>query len=130
MTNTTSPLIYGKVSRSYQKLDNSVWRDRLQQMQETCEEDPLSLLLIKGGYIGAQEFTEARDVAASLNIDLLKFLSNSGWLPDYEVRRVLVLSDLLKNGRITEWMALRALAGARQYNLTIEHALERVGWRS
>lgn len=130
MTNSTSSLVYGKVSRSYQKLDNSVWRDRLQQMQQTQEKDPLTHLLVKGGYLSAQELNEARDAASALGKDLLPFLAFSGWLPHYELDRISILSDLMKHGRVTEWMAMQALARAKQFNLTIEDALYRQGWRN
>ena len=130
MPHPTSSLVYGKTSRAYQKLDNSIWRDRLQQMQQTQEEDPLTLVLVRGGYLSTLELEEARAAAVALKKDLLSFLAHSGWLPHHELDRISILSDLLRDCRVTEWMAMQALAKARQYNLTIENALYQQGWRN
>ncbi|MBY0548978.1 MAG: hypothetical protein K2W95_17025 [Candidatus Obscuribacterales bacterium] len=126
----SNSLVYGKTSRSYQKLDNSIWRDRLHQMRQTQEADPLTILLVNGGYLSAVELNEARDAAAALGKDLLPFLAYSGWLPHCELDRISILSELMKHGRVTEWMAMQALAKARQFNLTMENALYQQGWRN
>lgn len=85
-------------------------------------------LLIKAGILDGKNLQESMQIAGETGLPIGRVLIMSGYLAEHELKSALQAQSMLKDGVLTEEIALKALTFVSQEGDSWEHALKKAGW--
>lgn len=87
-------------------------------------------LLIRVGILKTEDLREAMQVAGETGLPIGRVLIMSGYLTEHELKSALQAQSMLKDGLISEEIAIQALAVISKEGLSWEQSLKNIGWTS
>ncbi len=85
-------------------------------------------LLIKVGALKSSDLREAMQIAGESGLPIGRVLIMSGYVCEHELKSALQAQSMMKDGLLSEEMAIRALTAVTREKQDLEVALKNLGW--
>lgn len=97
--------------------------DRMADVNQKKFSDTLSILLTGTNTVGPQQIDEAAKSARQMNVPVERALIMLGHASEHSLRSIIQAQDMIKDGKISLDMAVKALRFAKQNHLDLDEAI-------